>query len=304
MQTKIINGTGRLRKKTISSPESALLECRKTIDQIDDYILALLQERSGVVHRVSEIKHEIHGDSKILYVRPQRELQMIQKIKDRTKDNPDQHYNKDFFPYFIRSLISAGNFLEQDITIAVIDNKTDGVYSSIFQYYGFFAKIVAFKTIGTCIKYFEENRDKTILAFDAYDVKMYNSLPKDVIIYAQSPIMQQSLETHKRIFFAGVVSPELCKGLNTIIVFKEKKESDWQIYLEDIMKIAAEFEIEMEFIAGGENKDHFFRVFCINKCIKPNGILTKSLNLRIDSKYGENKKSMSVLGYVQRFLDT
>jgi len=109
--------------------ESSLLALRQEIDDVDNKILSLLEQRMSVVGRVAELKKQ--NDEKF-FIRSNREADMIKDlIKKSQKTLP-----KNLVLNLWRKIITAANMHEQPLRIA-IHNPNDCAKRSalVTQYY-------------------------------------------------------------------------------------------------------------------------------------------------------------------------
>lgn len=124
-----------MEKTPDTNPE--LAEFRKQIDALDDKIIALLMERSGVVAKVGEMKRKDHPGQ--CPIRAGREANMVRRVIEKFKGTP--------FPAggaaaIWRLLIGASTSIEGQLTISVYtpDNNND-LYWMAREYFGPFISI-------------------------------------------------------------------------------------------------------------------------------------------------------------------
>jgi len=112
---------------------------RRRIDEIDDRILTLLNERAGVVIEVGRIKE---GESSDFYV-PSREQAIYQRLTDEnTGPFPNDGIRRVF-----REIISASLNLEQPMKVAFLGPQATFTHVAAMQQFGFSAQLVPQKSI-------------------------------------------------------------------------------------------------------------------------------------------------------------
>ena len=116
-----------IKKNNIIDPK--LLELRTQIDNIDSKIIDLLINRMQIVDKVALFKK---SQDDLLYIKSNREADMIKDISNRLKD----YYPKSHIISIWRKIIAASNLREQDIKIGLYNpnNITDYQYI-INEYY-------------------------------------------------------------------------------------------------------------------------------------------------------------------------
>jgi chorismate mutase len=119
---------------TSGGASKELAELRQKIDAIDDKIIALLQERIGVVGKVGELKRREHpGECPI---RAGREAEMVRRVIEEFRDSP-------LLPAAAaamwRTLIGASTSLEGALTLSVYATDTQNdFYWLAREYFGSF----------------------------------------------------------------------------------------------------------------------------------------------------------------------
>jgi chorismate mutase len=127
-----------------------LFDFRKQIDDIDSQIFALVKKRAQVVGQVKSLKNQIQPNT--LFIKPDREAQMINSIIK--KYIPEKNYSLETYIYLQRLLISASNFLEQDITIGFTDKNS---LTDIHKFYTPLAKLKHFQTVENLLNDLKNN---------------------------------------------------------------------------------------------------------------------------------------------------
>ncbi len=119
--------------------ESILAGLRREIDQIDDRILELLNQRAQVVIRVGEAKA---GEQREFYV-PSREQEIYARL---TETNPGPFPSEAIRRVF-REIISASLSLEQPMKVAFLGPPATFTHVAAMQQFGLSAQLVPQKSI-------------------------------------------------------------------------------------------------------------------------------------------------------------
>lgn len=96
------------------------LKLRKKIDKIDSKLLELFEKRALIINDVKKYKNsQKHKDSNFyLYIKPKREHEILSKIAKNTE------YSSKFYYNTWRGIISASNFIEQDLNLLASSVET------------------------------------------------------------------------------------------------------------------------------------------------------------------------------------
>ncbi|MFQ5644359.1 MAG: prephenate dehydratase [Thiogranum sp.] len=101
--------------------DSKLVQLRRRIDQLDEQLQALLNERAECAQQVARVKRD-SGDDADFY-RPEREVEVLRRVRERnTGPFPDDEVVRLF-----REIMSACLALEQPLTVAYLG--PEGTYS-------------------------------------------------------------------------------------------------------------------------------------------------------------------------------
>jgi chorismate mutase len=183
-------------------------ELRVRIDEIDQKLINLLQERSRVVHNVKKIKDSTRNKQFQLYIKPDREYSILTKIINTTSNNG---YSKEFFYRTWRGIIAASNLLEQDLKLLATCKKS---YNDIYQHFGM-----------QCVPIIEEKPHKAfeklqtdtfhILAFQFDNSAIFELLKsqKEIKIFALGGIHEEENYT----FLCGKISLETFSSPSVVI---------------------------------------------------------------------------------------
>ena len=111
----------------------SLQALREHIDQLDEQIQALINERARCVLEVAQVKGKHRSpDDKTLYYRPEREAQILQRIQQR---NPGPLNNATVGRIF-REIISACMALEHVMTVAYLGPEGTFTQSATLKHFG------------------------------------------------------------------------------------------------------------------------------------------------------------------------
>jgi len=155
---------------------------RREIDEIDSQIVSLFVKRSQIVHQVKELKDsraEKSGEYH-LHIKPDREFDVIANVLNLAKDSL---FSCKFFFHTWRGVISASNFLEQNLSLVA---TCDASKYSLFEYYAMQKQVEIDKTQAAFAKI--ETNDAHILAFHKSNAEAFEFLKKSkkITIFAQS----------------------------------------------------------------------------------------------------------------------
>ncbi|HRD87727.1 MAG TPA: prephenate dehydratase [Accumulibacter sp.] len=109
---------------------------RRQIDEVDDDLLALLNQRARLAQQVGEIKAR-HGEAGFIY-RPEREAQVLQRIQGM---NPGPLSNESL-TWFFREVMSACLSLEQPLGIAFLGPLGTFSESAAVKHFGHAARLL------------------------------------------------------------------------------------------------------------------------------------------------------------------
>ena len=116
---------------------------RDEIDGIDRELLRLLNQRAHCAERVAEIKAAAPSDDAPVYYRPEREAQILARLRaDNPGPLPDEHIERLF-----REVISCCLSLEQPLTIAYLGPVGTYTEAAAIKQFGHFAKTRALSSI-------------------------------------------------------------------------------------------------------------------------------------------------------------
>ena len=109
----------------MSADDASLAHFRERIDAIDAKLQDLLNERAGLALEVGEVKQALPGGGEPVYYRPEREAQVLARLKER---NPGPLSDDDIVRLF-REIISCCLALEKPLSVAYLG--PEGTYTEV-----------------------------------------------------------------------------------------------------------------------------------------------------------------------------
>jgi chorismate mutase / prephenate dehydratase len=135
---------------SLLTKEKTLRGLRRDIDDIDDRILDLLNQRASLVIEVGKLKSSEHRD---FYV-PSREREIFERL---TAKNKGPFSNKGLKSVF-REIISASLALEAPLKVAFFGPKATFTHMAAMQHFGLSAELVPQKSIPAVFEDVEKGR--------------------------------------------------------------------------------------------------------------------------------------------------
>lgn len=127
-----------------SKTSKALLEIRTEIDEIDQKLIDLFNQRATCAQKVAEIKlGDAQKGEDVVFYRPEREAQVLRKVM---KLNQGPLSEKDIGLMF-RELMSACLALEQPLKVAYLGPKGTFTQSAALKHFGHGINALAFSAI-------------------------------------------------------------------------------------------------------------------------------------------------------------
>ena len=125
------------------SEEKKLSSFREQIDAIDSQLLGLFNNRAEIAQRVAEIKQEHQNDDPIVYYRPEREAQILERMLS-ANSGPLSSAQID---HLFREVISCCRSLEQRISVAYLGPTGTYTEAAVIKQFGRFASTQALVSI-------------------------------------------------------------------------------------------------------------------------------------------------------------
>ncbi|MFN3870529.1 MAG: prephenate dehydratase [Aquificaceae bacterium] len=129
-------------------------EIRKRIDNIDEEILKLLNERAELAKRIGETKKNLGLEIHV----PEREREIINRIIKLNKEVYKEKFPTEALLHIYREIISACLSLEKELKIAYLGPKATFTHQAALEYFGFSAHYIPVSTIGDVFKEVDMDR--------------------------------------------------------------------------------------------------------------------------------------------------
>lgn len=127
---------------------------REKIDQIDDKILQLLNERAKLAKKIGDVKKKLGLE---LHV-PEREREIINRIIAINREVYGENFPTEALLHIYREIISACLSLEKELKIAYLGPKATFTHQAALEYFGFSAHYIPASTIGDVFREVELGR--------------------------------------------------------------------------------------------------------------------------------------------------
>ena len=120
-----------------------LAKVREQIDAVDRQLLKLLNQRAAHAQQVAEIKAATKADEPTVYYRPEREAQLLARLrKENDGPLPDAHIERLF-----REIISCCRSMEQPLAIAYLGPAGTYTEAAAEKQFGHFAQMRALASV-------------------------------------------------------------------------------------------------------------------------------------------------------------
>lgn len=130
--------------------EDEIQSLRQKIEQVDDEILRLLNDRAKIVQQIGQIKSKIKMD----FYNPRREEEILQRLR-ALSFGP---FPKWAIPYVFREIISACRSLETEMTVAFLGPLATFSHMAGVQYFGSSVQFVPENTIPSVFESVEKGK--------------------------------------------------------------------------------------------------------------------------------------------------
>ncbi len=197
--------------------------CRKEIDEIDDKIINLLNQRINIVSKVKKIKEDNQDD---FFIKSAREADMI---KDLVKKS-DKKIHKSIIANIWRKIITSSNMYEQPLTVALYSPNDNMSYQYLLRQY--YADYIPINNCSNAQKVFSqlENNQAQIGALkvpnhndeqENWWLNLANS-SSSVKIFAKTPFFYQN--NQEKLFILAKKEQEKSSSDTTIICLETKSD--------------------------------------------------------------------------------
>ena len=134
------------------TPEAKLQEIRSRIDGLDEKIQALITERAACATEVARIKQ--HGGAEQRFYRPEREAEILRRIRDRNRGPLSRSEMVRLF----REIISACLALEQPLTVAYLGPEGTFTQAAALKHFGHSVDTLALPAIDVVFREVEAGK--------------------------------------------------------------------------------------------------------------------------------------------------
>jgi chorismate mutase/prephenate dehydratase len=124
----------------MSDSEQQLGEIRDKIDQLDEQIQSLINERAACAQKVADIKQQSGSD---VFYRPEREADVLKRVKARNQGP----LSSEHMARLIREVMSACLALEKPMTIAYLGPEGTFTQSAALKHFGHFVNTTSLGAI-------------------------------------------------------------------------------------------------------------------------------------------------------------
>jgi len=140
----------------VSTDNSELEPLRRRIDEIDQQLIRLLNERAQCALDVGRIKQAHAGDTTLYFYRPERVAQILDKLQAQ---NPGPLSNEDLGRLY-REILSCCLNLEQPLTVAFLGPAGTYTQAAAVKQFGQFAKCIP---LGSIDEVFREVESEAVM---------------------------------------------------------------------------------------------------------------------------------------------
>ncbi len=131
-----------------------LKDLRERIDEIDEEILKLVNERAELAKKIGEIKKKNNMEIHV----PEREREIFEKILKLNKEVYGEKFPSEALVHIYREIISACLSLEKRLKIAYLGPKATFTHQASLEFFGFSAQYVPCTTIRDVFSEVESGR--------------------------------------------------------------------------------------------------------------------------------------------------
>ncbi|MEE4383298.1 MAG: prephenate dehydratase [Pseudomonadales bacterium] len=125
-------------------PGAALAALRRRIDEIDQELQRLLNARAAAAQEVARVKLEAEPDAEPFFYRPEREAQVLRRVKERNRGPMGDEEIARLF----REIMSCCLALEQPLTVAFLGPEGTFTEAAATKHFGHFARARPMASIG------------------------------------------------------------------------------------------------------------------------------------------------------------
>ena len=136
-----------------------LIALRKKIDECDQQIQSLIQDRVNVAANIAKAKLAI--DSKASFYRPEREAQVLRKVRERNETLREEHggiVSDDEMVRLMREIMSISLAAEMPMTVAYLGPEGTYTQAAVIKHFGQAVRHLDVKTIADVFRVVEQGK--------------------------------------------------------------------------------------------------------------------------------------------------
>lgn len=145
--------------ETSHKDSSELVALRSEIDQLDQQIQALIQQRVSVAAKIAKTKLASNlADS---FYRPEREAQVLRRVRERNRTFREQHnglVSDDEMVRLMREIMSTSLAAEMPMTVAYLGPEGTYTQAAVVKHFGAAVNSLDVKTISDVFRVVEQGR--------------------------------------------------------------------------------------------------------------------------------------------------
>jgi len=288
---------------------------RKKIDEIDEEILRLLNERAKLAKEIGEIKKRNNLE---IYV-PERERAIFEKILRLNRERFGEEFPSEALLHVYREIMSACLSLEKPLRIAYLGPKATFTHQAALEYFGFSAHYVPCPTIRDVFVEVESERadygvvpvENTIEGVVNYTLDMFLEsdlqISGEVVIPINLHLLSnlESISEVRKVYSHKVALGQCRSWLEKNLPHAQLIETEstaraCEIVLEEegagaVASEVASYTYHLNILAQNiqESTDNFTRFLVVSKrCMKPTGNDKTSLIFAVRDEPGALYKAL------------
>jgi len=136
-----------------------LLELRKQIDSLDQQVQGLIQQRVSVAANIAKAK--LAQDPGATFYRPEREAQVLRRVRERNKALREQHaglVSDDEMVRLMREIMSTSLAAEMPMTVAYLGPAGTYTQAAVVKHFGQAVRTMDVKTISDVFRVVEQGK--------------------------------------------------------------------------------------------------------------------------------------------------
>ena len=144
---------------TDNSDNQALTDLRKEIDDCDERIQSLIQQRVKIASEIGKTKLAL--ETGVSLYRPEREAQVLRRVRNRNKQLREEQYglvSDDEMVRLMREIMSTSLAAEMPMTVAFLGPQGTYTQAAVVKHFGQAVNSMDVKTIGDVFSVVEQGR--------------------------------------------------------------------------------------------------------------------------------------------------